>query len=148
MACTPIAKATPPPRESNMLGPSQAQASGGLTNFSLPIACPRHSGGRGWSMLDPCEACIAFAMWESPLRPFPVPSSHAAASAVLPKSDNPGLDVQEEGASAPRSLGGPPPCDPPPSPPPMACWRHRGRGGWSLSNPCEDCLLLGMTGDL
>ena len=38
----------------------------------------------------------------------------------------------------------------PPSPPPfLACARHRkGRGGWSISDPCVACLDLALQADL
>ncbi len=44
------------------------------------------------------------------------------------------------------SAGVPPP--PPPPPPPIACFRHRGGRGWSLSNLCEACLQLAFDADL
>ena len=36
---------------------SQAQPSSGeeVPPPPLPVACPRHRKGRGWSLLDPCE---------------------------------------------------------------------------------------------
>ena len=27
-----------------------------------PMSCVRHRGGRGWSLSDPCEACLQIAM--------------------------------------------------------------------------------------
>ncbi len=37
---------------------------------------------------------------------------------------------------------------PPPPPPPMTCVRHRGGRGWSLLDPCEECLQIAMEADL
>ena len=37
---------------------------------------------------------------------------------------------------------------PPPPPPPMSCFRHRGGSGWSLLDPCEDCLQIAFDADL
>ena len=36
----------------------------------------------------------------------------------------------------------------PPPPAPMTCVRHRGGRGWSLLDPCEECLQIAMEADL
>ena len=38
-----------------------AQGSGGVPPPPPPMSCVRHRGGRGWSLLDPCEACLKIA---------------------------------------------------------------------------------------
>ena len=166
MAPLPMAKAMQPSRGSVMSGvafaapgPLEAPPLGGLSNLSLPLSCPLHEGGKGWTIADPCLACIALAMGEEPVRPFPAcdpgntpgeaSCSPSALNAALIASDSmTGTGLQEGGASAPGSLGGSPPNDPPSPPSPVACVRHRKGRGWSLSNPCQDCLDLAMRADL
>lgn len=38
---------------------------GACSDSSLPLACPRHRGGRSWSMQKPCDDCIALAFGAS-----------------------------------------------------------------------------------
>ena len=167
MAPSPMVKAMLPSKGSVMSGvafaapgPLEAQPLGGLSNPSLPLSCPLHEGGKGWTITDPCLACIALAMGEEPVRPFPardpgntpgeacVPSSPPALKALIASDSMTGTGLQEGGASAPGSLGGSLPNDPPSPPSPVACVRHRKGRGWSLSNPCQDCLDLAMKADL
>ena len=110
-------------------------------------------------MVDPCEACIALAMGELPLRPSQTTVSNnslasfstfppVVASATIAGPGALGLDLQEEGSRAPGSPAAAVAGDPPPPPPPVACARHRRGGGWSLSNPCQECLDLAMLADI
>ncbi len=69
-------------------------------------------------------------------------------SATIAGLGIPGLDLQEEGARAPGSPAAAVAGDPPPPPLPVACARHRRGGGWSLTNPCQECLDLAMLADI
>ena len=123
-----------------------------------PGRCPLHQGQLGWNMLLPCEACISLAF-------VPAESTSANSHAAVDPSgtiqgattgslhavnsharqinsasrlvSSASLEVPSQGSG-----GVPPP------PPPIACFRHRGGRGWSLSDPCEACLLLAFEADL
>ncbi len=126
MALLPMAKAMQPSRGSVMSGvasaapgPLEAQPLGGLSNLSLPLNCPLHEGGKGWTITDPCLACIALAMGDEPVRPFPacdpgntpgeasLPCSPPALNEALIASDSmTGTGLQEGGGFCPWVVGG------------------------------------------
>ena len=149
-------KAMPPSKRSVMTGvapsapgPSEAQPLWGLSGNSTPLECPLHVGGKGWSITEPCLACIALAMGEQPVRPSISKRSPAVSlESTIAKASKTDLALQEEGTPVPRLLGEPAPSNPPPPPSPVACSRHRRGGGWSLCNPCQDCLELAMSAEL
>ena len=90
MAPLPMAKARLPRKGSVMSGvaiaapgPLEAQPLGGLSNLSLPLSCPLQEGGKGWTITDPCLACIALAMSEELVGPFQ-PATLGIPQARLP----------------------------------------------------------------
>ena len=98
-------------------GPLEAQPLGGLSNLSLPLSCPLHEGGKGWTITDPCLAWIAVAMGEEPVRPFPAcdpgntpgeaSRSPPALRAALVASDSmTGTGLQEGGGLLPLGCWG------------------------------------------
>ena len=116
---------------------------------SIPAApgrCPLHQGQLGWNMLMPCEACIALA------HAIPVPSvpnySSCEASASFKHGAEQHLAVPGLASSAILERPSQDSDGVPPPPRPIACFRHRGGRGWSLSDPCEACLQIAFDADL
>ena len=96
--------------------PLEAQPLGGLSNLFLPLSCPLHEGGKGWTIAEPCLACIALAMGEEPVRPFPAcdpgntpgeaSCSPPALNAALIASDSMTGTGLQEGGLLPLGLWG------------------------------------------
>ena len=130
-----ISKVRPRPREVRPPGPPIP---------SDPGACPKHLGGKGWTMLDPCEDCIALAMGTAPAYESLPGDKQVSLLSASSSSDShngnrspPGAE-EEEGVSLPA----------PPPPPPVTCPRHRRGRGWSLLSPCEECISLAWESEL
>ena len=119
--------ASPPPQARE---PRRSRA----PSFPLSRACRRH---------EKSEDCIALAFGQE--------SSDAVykPACISPALDS-GGNVDQDAGGVPRdpleSLGTPGPSGP--SSPLLACPRHRRGGGWSILDPCQDCLLLAMQADL
>ncbi len=118
-------------------------------------------------MLNPCEDCIALAFGQAPLDADSLEDGNQAiqdkkslSRGISPaQEDKPACDsiaicsrgnVDQDAGGVPRdpleSLGTPGPSGP--SSPLLACPRHRQGGGWSILDPCQDCLMLAMQADL
>ena len=127
--------------------PVGAVATVGPSNPSDPVACHKHQGTKGWPISEACEACIALAYLHG--------NNHGEAeySPLLIKKEPDGhhLSSVASGSTCVARPGSPDLAQDGPPPPPsfLACARHRkGRGGWSISEPCEACLDLAMQADL
>ena len=115
---------------------------------SIPAApgrCPLHQGQLGWNMLMPCEACIGLAYAIAVLSNYsPCEASASSKHGAEQRSAVPGMASSATLERPSQGSDG----VPPPPPPPIACFRHRGGRGWSLSDPCEACLQLAFDADL
>ena len=130
--------APPPPQARE---PWRSRAS----SFLPARACRRHESGGTWNMLDPCVDCIALAFQQEAVN-SEVDCKQVSTS---PAPDSRGT-VDQDACGVPRdpleSLGTPAPLGAPS--PLLACPRHRRGGGWSILDPCQDCLDLAMQASL
>ena len=165
-----------PPPSSNMNRLLRSPDPGPSTP-AAPGRCPLHQGQLGWSMLLPCEVCLKAAPYSAAVNSLPFKNSLGLREAQAERSSpgavcrilssDPEAQAERSSPGAMRkgmtgqdtpwkastsSLGssslGSDGVPPPPPPPPMTCVRHRGGRGWSLLDPCEECLQIAMEADL
>ena len=127
----------PPPPQARELRRSR------VPSFLPTRVCRQHESGGTWNMLDPCVDCIALAFQQEAAN-----SDADCKQATSPVPDSQGT-VDQDACGVPRdpleSLGTPAPLGPSPL---LACPRHRRGGGWSILDPCQDCLELAMQASL
>ena len=125
--------------EGGALAPPQAREPrrSRAPSFLPARACRRHEKGGSWSMVDPCGDCIALAFGQEL---SDVDYKPACTSPTLDSQGNADQDAGGVLRDPLESLGTSGPLGP--SSPLLTYPRHRRGGGWSILDPCQDCLLL------
>ena len=90
-------------------------------------------------MIDPCSDCIALAFGQEL---SDVDYKPACTSPTLDSQGNADQDAGGVLWDPLESLGTP--CPSGPSSPLLTCPRQRRGGGWSILDPCQECISLAM----